>query len=147
MWCQLRAQILLNLQWDLSCCVFKNFRIILYVYLYTEVMITNLTKQPLSECFLIFLPAFVCITHIQKWQLTILIKQPVSECFFEILASTYGPGAYSWTILSWTINNLEEYSKYSKSNMLQENYVNAHCSMIMFAICFWSKLHFLNMAT
>ena len=43
------------------------------------------------------------------------------------------------TIWFWTINNLEEYSK---SNMLQEHYLNAYCSRSIFATCSRSSMHF-----
>ena len=60
-----------------------------------------------------------------------------SGCLFEILASTYGPapGPHG----QGPLIILEEYPK---SDMLQEHYLNAHCSRSIFATCFWSSVHF-----
>ena len=49
----------------------------------------------------------------------------LSESFFDILTSSNGPEPYGWTIRtlwSWTVYNLEEYSKFKCSRTIFEKH-------------------------
>ena len=56
----------------------------------------------------------------------------VEHFFWDIGLKLWCRTSCTWTIWSWTINNLQ-LEEYSKSNILQEHYLNAHCSRSIFA--------------